>query len=358
MSDDVYRRLAKKLDEMPNGYPATESGVELRILQKIFTPEEAETAIKLKIIPETAEVIAERLNVPLPEMQTKLDTMVHKGQIGSANIKGQQVYMNVPFIVGIFEFQLNHLDDELGSLIREYAPHLMPVLGGNAPSIMRVVPVNIQKKLQHEVKPYEDIMTMAEKAKSFQLMECICRKERALHGKPCTTSTQVCLGISNNEGAFDRYPMGEIITREKALEVLKNAEDEGLVHSTYNVQKGSMFICNCCSCCCGILNGMKNFNAPYLMAGSSYLAIIDQDECVQCGVCANERCPVGAIAEQDGSFMVQPERCIGCGVCTTTCPTDAISLIEKPESAADEPPANVVEWYFKRAENRGIRIIV
>jgi hypothetical protein len=50
---DVYERLAKKLDSLPNGYPATESGVELKLLKKIFTPEEAEMTMNMRPMPET-----------------------------------------------------------------------------------------------------------------------------------------------------------------------------------------------------------------------------------------------------------------------------------------------------------------
>src|SRR5271157_1035002 len=89
--NDVYQQLAKKLDEMPNGYPATESGVELKILRKIFTPDEAEFWLKLKPIPETAEAIAERLGAPLGEIQSKLDNMVLRGEIASAKIFDNQV---------------------------------------------------------------------------------------------------------------------------------------------------------------------------------------------------------------------------------------------------------------------------
>ena len=64
---DVYKQLAKRLDQLPHGYPATEIDVELKILRKIFTPEEAEMALKLKYSPETADTIAERLGEQVQE---------------------------------------------------------------------------------------------------------------------------------------------------------------------------------------------------------------------------------------------------------------------------------------------------
>jgi Na+-translocating ferredoxin:NAD+ oxidoreductase subunit B len=354
--EEVYTRLAKKLDELPNGFPATDNGVELRILSKIFEPDEAEMALKLRPLPETNEAIAERLGKPAEEMQAILDRMVEKGQIGTTKIQEQQVYLLMPFVVGIFEFQLQRLDKELADLVEEYAPALMPALGGHPPALMRVVPVNAQIQAKHEVHRYEDIRQSLEKAKAFQVSDCICRKEQALQGHPCKHPTEVCLAFAREEGAFDRYDRGRVISKDEALEIITKAEAEGLVHATYNVQSGQMFVCNCCSCCCGVLRGMKAFNAPYLMAKSNYVAHIDQDTCAACGTCAQERCPVEAIVETDGLYAVQPERCIGCGVCSSTCPTESITLLKKPEDQQDVPPANLMDWYMKRAQSRGITI--
>lgn len=355
---DVYVRLAKRLDELPPGFPPTESGVELKILRKIFSPEEAEMWLKLKPIPETAQAIAERLGMELPQVQSMLDAMMAKGQLASQKMYGNQVYIVVPFVVGIYEFQVNRLDQELSRLVTQYAPALMSSVGGHAPAITRVVPVNTQIQGQHEVHRYEDALQMLERAKSFQVLECLCRKASALQDRPCKHTLEVCLAFSEHESAFDKYPLGKLISKAEALRVIQLAEEEGLVHTTYNVKSGHMYMCNCCTCCCGILRGMKYFNAPFLMAKSNFVAQIDQDECAFCGLCANERCPMGAIIEENSSYRVAPERCIGCGVCTSTCPTAAIALTRRPEAERDEPAPNLLEWYGKRAENRGIKIIV
>ena len=137
---DVYKELARKLDALPQGYPATESGIELRILEKIFSPEEAEMALKIKPIPETVEAIAQRLGKPVPEMQAILDDMVGKGQIGSFKFFGKQVYMFFPFVIGVYEFQLDRMDKELTEMFEEYAPQLLKEFGGYAPASARVVP--------------------------------------------------------------------------------------------------------------------------------------------------------------------------------------------------------------------------
>ena len=353
---DVYKDLAKKLDGLPQGYPATESGVELKILQKIYSPEEAEMALKIRPLPETAEAIAQRLGKPVPEMESILDDMVGKGQIGSFKHQGRQMYMFFPFVIGVYEFQLDRMDKELTELFEEYAPVLLKEFGGYAPAAARVVPISRDVGADLLVHRHEDIRRMLEEAKSFRLMDCICRKEQELEGHPCKYPVEVCLSFSNEEEAFEKDPRGRVVSREEAFAVLDKAEEEGLVHCTYNVQDGQAFVCNCCPCCCGILRGVKEYNAPYILAKSNFVALIDQDECVQCGVCADERCPMEAIVEEDGDYKVLPKRCIGCGACVSTCPSDAIQLIRRPDSEQDTPPADLVDWTMKRAATRGVEL--
>ena len=356
MTDNVYKRLATRLDELPSGYPATESGVELKILEHIFTPEEAEMALKMRSVPETVETAAKRLGKSVPEMQAILDDMVEKGQIGTFKMFGQRMYMLFPFIVGIYEFQLKRMDEKLAGFFEEYAPDLIKTVGNFAPALGRVIPVSTEIDAELQVHRYEDVTRMIDEAKSFQLMECICRKEQALQGNRCKHTLEACLGMSGEEDAFDKYARGRIISKEEALKVIKDAEEDGLVHFSYNVKDGQAFVCNCCSCCCAGLRGVKEFKAPYMVAKSHFVASIDPDTCTACGDCATERCPVDAIVEEELAYRVLAERCIGCGVCTTSCPAESIKLVRKPASEHDTPPANLMQWYSDRAASRGIEL--
>jgi len=352
--DDVYKRLATKLDRLPNGFPATETGVELKILRKIFAPEEAEMALKLKPVPETAEVIAKRLGMPLTDTESILDNMAKKGQIWSEKKSGRQVYTLCPFSIGIWDFQVNRLDKELSDLMAQYGLLLGLSLGAFGPGLTRVIPINATIEGQHQILPHEDAHQMLASAKTFQVADCICKKNAALRGRPCKHTIQTCLTFSSEEGAFDKYPLGRMISKQEAFDLLAKAEGEGLVHQTFNTKSENHVICNCCSCCCPILRGTKKFGLPYLMAKSNFVAMINQETCEACGTCAQERCPMNAIAEDNGAYRVKPERCIGCGVCTATCPTGSITLIRKPEGERYDPPENLLDWYSKRAASRGI----
>jgi MinD superfamily P-loop ATPase len=95
-----------------------------------------------------------------------------------------------------------------------------------------------------------------------------------------------------------------------------------------------------------------------MLAKSNFVATIDQESCEACGVCKDERCPMDAIVEVDDVYSVEDQRCIGCGVCTVTCPTESVTLVNRPESEIEMPPENLFEWGAKRAEKRGIALKV
>jgi electron transport complex protein RnfB len=354
---DIYKDFAAKLDGFPNGFPATESGVELKILKKIFTPEEVEVALKLSPMPETVEAIAQRFGKAVPDTQATLDTMAKRGLVGFLKESGQELYMLMPFVIGLMESStLHRMNREIAELFEQYAPYLSRGYGRFAPAEARVVPVSTQIPADLQVYRYEDLRRMIEEAKSFELLNCWCRQERAAVGHPCKHTVEICLQFSKEEGQYDKYPMGRKITKEEALQVMAKAEEEGLVHVSYNAEDGQVFCCNCCSCCCGLMRGLKEYKAPNIIAKSNFVASIDQESCAACGVCADERCPMNAIVEEDGNYRVQPERCIGCGVCAPTCPTESIKLVRRPEPEQDKPPTDLMQLYMDRAAKRGIEI--
>jgi H+/Na+-translocating ferredoxin:NAD+ oxidoreductase subunit B len=353
--DELYKRLAARLDQLPHGFPPTESGVELRILRRIFSPAHAELALRLMPIPETAEAIAVRLAQPVEELRSTLDAMVRQGEIMAMPVRGEKAYGLAPFVIGIYEFQLPRMDAELAGMVEEYLPTLLRTVGGAKPALARVIPVNSRIDAQAQVLAFEDIRALIAAARSFNLQPCICRTEKAVLGQPCSHPIETCLLFSAQEDAYDgTLPSGygRRVSRDEALAVVDLAEREGLVHCTYNVRKEHMFVCNCCSCCCGFLRAVKDFEAPHMLVRSNWVSAIDPDVCTACGACAAPRCPMDAVAEHDGAFAVDEGRCIGCGVCTTACPTAAVTLRPRRHSEQTTPPKTIVSWAFRRAVRR------
>ncbi len=356
MTEDIYRKLAERLDAIPNGFPATESGVELQLLAKIFTPEEAALASVMRLSREPAADIAARAGVDADTAYRALKQMVRKGQIRIKKDKGQLAFGLRPFVVGFYEEQLPRLDVELATLFEQY----LQETGGagivrDAPAIHRVIPVGEAIPVHLEIFPYEHATELLENAKSWAVRDCICRVQQKLVGKGCDRPIENCLIFAPVEGVFDHSEVDRAITKEEALRILYETEEAGLVHSTGNYRDGHNYICNCCTCCCGVLRSIAEFGVPTAAVRSDFHTVVDAEMCIGCGDCL-ERCQFGALSLPDDVCVVDYSRCAGCGLCATVCPTEALYLERRPEGEVPVPPADITEWMVQRAQERGISI--
>jgi electron transport complex protein RnfB len=356
MNDDAYHKLAKVLDTLPNGFPATESGVEIQLLKKIFSPDEADLFCDMRLSFETAEQLAERTGRPLEGLEEKLIAMKDHGEIFGINMGGTWIFKMVPWAFGIYEFQLPRIDREFAELNEQFHPSFGKQFFNEKPQMMQTLPIEEEISVEQEALPYNKVSTLIDSGESFLVNECICKKEQGLLDKPCDRPLEVCLAIAPVPGLFDDSPNGRVITRDEAYKLLDECEENALVHLTGNVQEGRVFICNCCGCCCGVLRGINELGIPAsTVINSHYYAEIDQDLCSNCGVCADERCQVNAISEsEDASYEVVRENCIGCGLCITACPTEAVKLVRKPEDQLVVPPLGEADWFKERGRRRGV----
>jgi electron transport complex protein RnfB len=352
VSDEIYHKLAKVLDTLPNGFPSTPDGLEIKVLKKIFTPDEADLFCDLKLRLETAEQIARRTGRPLDGLEAKLTSMCERGEVLGIDFSGAKLFAMLPWAVGIYEFQINRMDREFCELCEQYMMYFGTQLVAAEPRIMQTLPIEEYIPAQHQALPYEQVSAIVEKGASFRVNECICKKERGLMGTPCKKPHEVCLAITPVAGAEVLLDWGRVISKEEAYQMLRHAEEAGLVHLTSNVKSGHTFICNCCGCCCGVLRPMNEFGLTNVV-NSSFYALIDEEECNNCGICLAERCQVKAIEEIDDTYRVIKERCIGCGLCVTECPTDAIRLVRKPQEEIIVPPPDAATWNEERARARG-----
>jgi ferredoxin len=355
MSDEVYKNLAKVLDTLPNGFPSTPSGVEIKLLKKIFTPEQAELFCTLRMTFETAEQIAERTQRPLLGLEAQLTDMSEAGQLFALQLGEMKFYKMMPWVFGIYEFQLNRINRELAQLCEEYSPFFKRQFYSKTPQLMQVLPIEKEIAVQQEALPYERVSALIDGSEAFLVNECICKKEKGLLRKPCKKPIHVCLAMAPIPGIFDNLPYGRVITKHEAYELLKASEDAGLVHLTANIQNGQIYICNCCGCCCGVLTSINDLGIPAShVVNSHYYAEIDLEMCSSCGICSDERCQVGAIEETKNEFRIIKEKCIGCGLCISKCPQEAIRFVHKEEANRMPPPVTEDAWFEERGKKRGI----
>ena len=353
MTEDVYRKLAQTLDAIPHGFPATDSGVELQLLAKIFAPEEAALASVMRLSREPAGTIAERAGVDAKVAYRTLKTMARKGQIRAGRKEGQLAFGLMPFVVGFYEEQLPRMDRELAELFERYFQEARGAIALYAPAVHRVIPVEEAVPAGIEIYPYERATALLEGAKAWGVRDCICRVQQKLIGKGCDRPVENCLVFAPVEGVFDHSETTRPITKEEAQRILAEAEDAGLVHSPGNYRDGNTYICNCCTCCCGVLRSVAEFSIPTAVASSDFMAVVDADLCAGCGDCL-ERCQFGALAVPYGVCLVDVGRCVGCGLCITVCPTGALHLERRPEGATPPPPADFYDWMAQRARARGM----
>jgi ferredoxin len=353
MQENLYRRLAQRLDATPNGFPATESGVELRLLAKIFTPEEAALASVMRQTPESAADISTHAGVDPDTALGTLQGMATKGLISSRERAGHPVFGLRPFIVGFYEAQLPRMDEEMAALFEQYYQETQGGIVGDVPSLQRVIPVGEVIPFELEIFSYERATELLEGAKSWGVRDCICRVQQRLVGKGCDRPAENCVVFAPAEGAFDRSNVDRAITKEEALQILREAEEAGLVHSAGNYRSGNFYICNCCTCCCAILRGVAEFGIPTAVARSDFYMVVDAELCIGCGDCL-ERCQFGALSVPEDVSVVDHVRCVGCGLCAMVCPSDALQLERRPEGEIPLPPADIREWRTRRVETRGI----
>ena len=351
---DVYPQLAKHLDNLPAGYPSTASGVEIRILKRLFSPEEARIAMALTMMPEAPAAVAARIGRDEAELTASLENMAGKGLIFRSSKKGRNLYSAAQFVVGIWEYHLNSLDEDLVRDVNEYMPTLLKKSWlGVKTKQLRVVPVSQSISAGMAVMPYEAAEAIIETQSKIVVAPCICRKEQKLVGKGCDKPEEVCLSFGGGAYYYEQNGLGRSIGPAEALEILKAGGEAGLVLQPGNQQK-PMNICMCCGCCCGILKNLKALDKPALAVHSNYFAQVDADACTACEACV-ERCQMDAITVDD-TARVDPDRCIGCGLCVTHCPADAVMLNQKAADSQYVPPKNVFDTYMSIARERGLMV--
>jgi len=357
MNEEKYIKLAKVLHTLPNGFPSTESGVEIRILKRIFRPEDAELFCDLRLDFETPQQISERTGRPIVGLEEQLLEMSRRGQVFKLDFGATKMFKMLPWAFGIFEFQVQHMDKEMAKMCEEFMGTYMQQFFKSKPQLMQVLPIQKKIPARHEALPYEKVSNIIDNSQSFAVFECICKKQKGLLDKRCDKPLEVCTGYAPIPGFFDNLEGYRAISKDDAYAVLEQAEEAALVHLTWNIESGHFFICNCCGCCCEVLSGISKLGLKASdVINSYYLAYINPDECTACGICKEERCQVNAIDEDKNVYKINLEKCIGCGLCVTHCPSEAITLTRKNTADIEQPPKDERSWFVKRANERGVAI--
>ncbi|HOG07150.1 MAG: 4Fe-4S dicluster domain-containing protein [Syntrophales bacterium] len=352
--EEVYIELRKHLDQQAVGFPATKSGVEIRILKHFFAPKEARLALHLNYQPRSALDIhnsIEGADPSLEKLTSMLEEMSRKGAIGTMEKNRTEYFYTMPLLVGMVELK-DKFTPQFGVDLAEYMMNgfILSYMSTRVPQ-MRTIPVEKSIEVEHRITPYDDIRQIINRSEGpIALIKCMCREGALARGKPCRTTSRLetCLNFGDWGRFFIKTGRGREVTRQEALEILRLNEADGLVLQPSNYQKVD-FVCACCGCCCGILNIQKKLPNPAESWSHNYYSTIHAEDCTPCGICA-AKCQMKAIAidPQSGYPAINLDRCIGCGNCVSACPTRAFRLVKVERETV--PPEDRTSLYRRLAE--------
>lgn len=370
-----YQDLIHRLDAGVIGLPepATEEA-ELgrrKILEILFSPEEAALAAKMPVRPAKLEIVAKRVGIAPEELEPRLEVLCDRGIVMDLvhPKTGEARYLLAPPVIGFFEysFMRAHEDfaqDELAQAMEAY------LIGDDAfareafaaDTVIGRAMVNEEQLSDDpmpEVLDWERATSLIEEANAVAVSYCYCRHKAEHLGKRCDAPLEICLSLNGGAEFNLRRGFGRAIERREAREILEQARERGLVQVADNVQQRPTFLCNCCSCCCMHMRAIHDFELP-AVTPSGFAPQLDEALCKGCSRCARA-CPVTAItmtakrvASQQRSEMEPQfdlERCIGCGVCAHSCRVEALGMARN--GGRPFVPANTIERVLRMAIERG-----
>jgi Na+-translocating ferredoxin:NAD+ oxidoreductase subunit B len=352
MSDPVYVQLCERLNQFESKVPPLESL--FKILEEIYSKEEAELAMHFPEGSFTATQLADHFKKDVSLLSSLLETMADKGQVFVIRTEaGEKKYELSPWMPGVIEFSIiRRMDTPKSKIIHDLSEQLhkeyialtepfkndLEMLKATLPEPqIRTLPIGESLPTEQVVYPYESVLEMIDKEDSFAAGRCCCRHAADHRNDPCHVPgvpEHSCLTFGKVADFVVERNFAKRITKEECQKIIKTCAEKGLVHNCNNFIEGLQFICNCCPCCCMFLRMIKDVGNLNIIDGSNFLSTVDKATCIGCGDCV-VICPTKAITLQGDTASIDQKLCIGCGNCVAACPTTALMLCrvsdKKPE---------------------------
>ena len=295
---------------------------EYRILEPIVDDDMCKVMLHMKLdTPRTTEEIAKRCKASVEWTREQLDKLNVAGVCRTMEgLNGAKAGWYYPiWVPGIMEGILSNNEQcerypDLGACFEEYTRRriamVAPVMqnGKQGMMFMRVMPVMSAIENNSKTASYDEGRTLIEKASAISVGPCSCRRSRRLIGEGCGhLEEDMCMYLNDNAINYSRLGSHRLITKEEAYEVLKRAEDNGLVHEINQTPgfEDTTAICNCCGCSCYALRIANYFRSAKAIQ-SNFLAKVDKNKCVACGQCV-ENCQTNALKLGQKCSTVDPK---------------------------------------------------
>jgi ferredoxin len=336
-----YTTLSDRLNLFPQGAPSSE--LLFRILEVLFTREEAALVALLPIKPFNIESAAKIWKKPAVETRNTLEALASRGMLLDMELNGEQIFVLPPPMAGFFEFSMmrigNAYDQKLlAELFYQYLnveeEFVKNLFAGGETQLGRTF-VN-EKSLDNtlSVMDYEKASEVIHTASHMGIGACYCRHKMQHLGKACAAPMDICMTFNGTAQSLIKHGIARQVDAVEGMDLLEQARQCNLVQFGENVQQKVAFICNCCGCCCEAMLAAKRFAVLNPIATTNYLPEVRQEACNGCGKCVTV-CPVEAMGLVSAGDPHHPARrkarldeslCLGCGVCVRVCPGDGIKL--------------------------------
>ncbi|MBI1987261.1 MAG: 4Fe-4S dicluster domain-containing protein [Nitrospinae bacterium] len=365
-SDRNYRLLQQRLDCAVTGAP--QSPTLMKILKLLFSPEESEFARRIPSRPTPLDVLARKLGIAQDELCDRMTEMAHRGLMIDFEHNGQRYFALPPVVIGLFEFTFMRARDDLpmAELARLFEDYM-----GEDDRFARSVfqgQTQIGRSLVHEealqgeglteILDWERASHIVRSASASAVSLCSCRHKASHLGRACDRPQQNCLSFNYAAKAMIRCGLAQSITTGEAMRILEECKEAGLAQTGDNVRRKVTYICNCCGCCCGMIQAIQTFDIRNAIVTSNWMMEVDLSRCKGCGMCVNA-CPVRAIEiahQGEGErkrkwAALDHTLCLGCGVCYSACKSGGISM--KPREPRVFTPETIFDRIVAMAIERG-----
>jgi ferredoxin len=369
VAKDIYGPLGEKIDSLSVRTPQTEAFHAM--LRQLYSTEEAELIVAMPFGLATLGRISRITGRDKNKLKPILDRLCDKGLVVDLDLGGKYRYMPAPFVIGFFEFtmmRMNITEEEIGKAARAFTDYMEEgefyaanFKDGQQVTIARSLP-HIEHLGDHvEILDYERVDSIIDETKIFSVSNCSCRHKKLHAGKKtCKVPLETCTSFGKAAEYLIRHDMGREISRSEMHDIAQRSKQLQLVFSVDNVRNQASFLCHCCGCCCGILDGINKHGYDNAIVSSTLVPKVDMAECNGCQKCARA-CHISAITlipeakktTRKRMFLpvIDENACIGCGVCSLVCTPDAIDMQKREQKIIH--PENTFERIILQCLERG-----
>jgi ferredoxin len=357
--EEILTQLRRRLHQNPIGLPEHTSAYE--ILSILFSDKEAEVGAKFPLGTSTIEELQDVIGIDRGELEEILKGMMKKGLVLCHYSKrdNKMRYILSSSLVGFFEMTFMRTNEtlpmkRLAELMYSYrnTKEFVEEFFSHGTSRGRAyIYGGLLQKVTSEVLRLDEASEHIKMAGRGSLSKCYCRHEAWHLGKNCSAPIDdICMSLGNTSDFLVEQGFARRASVEELLNTLKMAEDFGLVHIGDNVQDQTTFICNCCGCCCGFLEGITRHHLKHAVSTTQFIVRPQSEECNGCGECVN-RCQIKAIKMEADYPVVDEEFCLGCGICARFCPADAMKMQEREKKII--PPKTLQDLMTRLLKEKG-----